>query len=175
MLFKSKSKYKFCFCIQTWCVGWRFACVRGDEFLGLGFCLCFLSVNPTTKLFDKFGATLHRNFYIKIRHTYIFDYKELKKIFEPKVKRRRNGAEKTAYNKLCSCFSAHSNTHTVIQSTNDRMERKYTHGRYEHFILRFGRTAERNTSLWDSRVSCVRVNIIFKPKHTESFSFDSYR
>jgi hypothetical protein len=138
-----------------------------DLMCRMAFCVCqrlrvpcsgilslFFTVNLTTKLFEKSGPTLHRNIYIKIRHTYIFDYKELKKIFEPKVKRRRNGAENMAYNKFRSCYSSHNNTRAVIQSTNDRMERRYTHRRYEHIILHFGRTAERN-KYYTLRQLCV--------------------
>jgi len=74
-----------------------------------GILSLFLAVNLSTKLFDRFSPTLHRNIYIQIRHTYIFYYKEQKKIFERKVKRRRNGAENMAYNKLRSCYSSHNN------------------------------------------------------------------
>jgi len=74
-----------------------FCVCQGRRVPWSGVLSLFLTVTLTTKLFDRFGPTLYRKFYIKIRHIYIFYYKELKKIFEPKVKRRRDGAENMVY------------------------------------------------------------------------------
>lgn len=102
-------KVQFLFLYTDLMCRMRFACVKDDEYLVFGILSLILTVNLTTKLFDRFGPTLHRNLYIKIRHAYIFYYKELKKMFERKVKRRRNGARNMTYNKLRSCYSSHNN------------------------------------------------------------------
>jgi hypothetical protein len=94
-----------------------FACVRDDECFGLGFFpVFFFTVNLTAKLFDRFGPTSQRTFYTKIGQALMFYKTQLKKIFEPKVKRRRNGAEKNDI----KCFViATRHTVTYIDPVNE--------------------------------------------------------